>query len=110
MLGSSQTRISRDVKALWPQRFRHALLNEGQVRTLYCIAMYRHAQYTKGRFQVGIKEIREFLGQPDEAIWLMVETVGGSLEDCNRGIEEILISRNQRQLEQQAINVESTVA
>jgi hypothetical protein len=57
-----------------------------------------------------MKEIREFLDQETEAIWALVQLAGASLEDCNQGIEEMRIRQNQRQIEQQTINVESTVA
>lgn len=110
MLGVPEYRISRDCAAIWPNRFSYVLLNEGQVRTLYCVAMYRHLQYSQGRSQVSMKEIREFLDQETEAIWALVQLAGASLEDCNQGIEEMRIRQNQRQIEQQTINVESTVA
>ncbi len=111
MLGASDYQISRDCSLLWPNRSPHSLLTETQVRTLYCVAMYRHVQYARGRHQILTSEIQEFINEnTDEQIWAVVELAGGSKTDCNAGIEEMLIKRNQRRLQQETINVSSTVA
>ncbi|MGP1387378.1 MAG: hypothetical protein ACTS2F_27710 [Thainema sp.] len=111
MLGASKDQISRDCKTLWPDRPLFSLLNKTQVRTLYCVAMYRHVQYARGRHQILTSEIQEFINEnTDEQIWAVVALAGGSQEDCNAGIEEMLIKRNQRRIQQETINVSSTVA
>ena len=111
MLGASQHQLSRDCNALWPDRHSFSLLTETQVRTLYCVAMFRHVQYARGRYQVLTSEILDFINNStDEEIWAVVTLAGGSQEDCNAGIEEMLIKRNQRRIQQETINVSSTVA
>lgn len=111
MLGASSDQVCRDCKTLWPKRPSFSLLTETQVRTLYCVAMFRHVQYAQGRSQILSEEIIDFInGSSDEEIWAVAELAGGSKADCNVGIEEMLIKRNQRRIEQQTINVSSTVA
>lgn len=111
MLGAAAYQISRDCQVLWPKRAYFSLLSEAQVRTLYCVAMFRHIQYAKGRYQVLAEEILAFINDNTDAeIWAIVALAGGSQEDCNAGIEEMLMRRNQRRIEQETINVSSTVA
>ena len=111
MIGAGQYQVCRDCQALWPDRLSFSLLTENQVRTLYCVAMYRHVQYARGRHQILTSEIQEFINEnTDEQIWAVVALAGGSQEDCNAGIEEMLIKRNQRRIQQETINVSSTVA
>jgi hypothetical protein len=111
MLGASSYQISRDCSLLWPSRPSHSLLTKNEVRTLYCVTLYRHLEYSKGRQQIPSLEIFDFINtRTDEEIWTVVALAGGSLEDCNAGIEEILIKRNQRRIQQETINVSSTVA
>jgi hypothetical protein len=73
--------------------------------------MFRHVQYARGRYQVRTAEIIEFINDStDEEIWAVVEMAGGSKADCQAGIEEMLVRRQQRRIQQETINVSSTVA
>ena len=111
MIGASQHQLSRDCNTLWPNRPLFTLLTRAQVTTLYCVAMFRHVQYARGRHQILTSEIQAFINDSsDEEIWAVVTLAGGSQEDCNAGIEEMLMRRHQRRIEQQTINVSSTVA
>ncbi|MGP1386885.1 MAG: hypothetical protein ACTS2F_25235 [Thainema sp.] len=111
MLGASDYQISRDCSLLWPSRQPHSVLTRNQVRTVYCVTMYRHLEYSKGRQQIPSTEILDFINNStDEQIWAVVALAGGSTEDCNAGIEEMLMKRNQRRIQQETINVSSTVA
>ena len=111
MLGSTTYQISRDCSILWPNRLGHTLLTRPQVRTLYCVALFRHLSYAQGRQQIKSSEILNFINNySEEDIWKLVELAGGSREDCDRGIEEMEIKRKQRRIQQETINVSSTVA
>jgi hypothetical protein len=111
MLGVASYQICRDCALLWPNRTAHALLSRSEVKTLYCVAMFRHLQYGRGRAQVLTDEIIRFISDHTDAqIWSVVALAGGSREDCDHGIEEILVRRNQHRIQQETINVESTVA
>jgi hypothetical protein len=111
MLGAERYQISRDCSLLWPNRRYQTLLSKPQVRSLYCVTMFRHLLYCQGRSTIKSREILDFINHhTDDQIWQIVELAGGSKEDCDRGIEEIEIKRKQRRLPQDAINVQSTVA
>jgi hypothetical protein len=111
MLGSTSYQVSRDCSILWPSRPSYSKLNRPEVRTLYCVALFRHLLYSQGRMQVKSSEILSFINNnSEEDIWTLVKMAGGSQEDCDRGIEEMLIQQNQQRLEQETINVQSTVA
>ena len=111
MLGAPLYQISRDAKLLWGERVYRSLLSRAEVKTIYCATMYRHLQYGQGRVQITDAEILDFINNNTDAeIWAIVALAGGSQEDCNAGIEEMLMRRNQRRIEQETINVSSTVA
>ena len=111
MLGSTTYQISRDCSILWPHRSGHTLLTKPQVRTLYCVALFRHLTYAQGRQQIKSSEILDFINNNSEAaIWALVELAGGSRKDCDLGIEEMEIKQKQRRLAQETVNVQSTVA
>ncbi|MGP1383460.1 MAG: hypothetical protein ACTS2F_07845 [Thainema sp.] len=111
MLGAPLYQISRDTKILWGERAYRASLSRAEVKTIYCVTLYRHLQYAKGRHQIPESEIIEFINhQTDAEIWAVVALAGGSEADCNVGIEEMLMRQNQRRIQQDTINVQSTVA
>jgi hypothetical protein len=111
MLGAPLYQISRDAKLLWGDRVYRAALSRAEVKTIYCVTLYRHLQYARGRHQIPELEIIEFINNhTDEQIWAVVALAGGSEADCLQGIEEMLIRQNQRRLSQETLDVSSTVA
>jgi hypothetical protein len=111
MLGAPLYQVSRDCSILWGDSIRYLPLEVAQVRTIYCVTMYRHVEYSRGRGRITDEEIHTFINEHTAAsIWAVVNLAGGSIEDCNAGIEEMKIKRNQHRIQQETVNVQHTVA
>jgi hypothetical protein len=110
MLGAPNYQISRDCTLLWGSGISRAPLSRPQVRTVYCVTIFRHVQACRGISKVSRSDILDFINSDEEDIWAFIRMAGGSKDDCDRGLEEIKIKRKQRRLQQETVDTQHTVA
>lgn len=92
--GTEHWQISRDAQLLWGNDTDYQPLSRSQAWMLYCVACYRRFTYfVLKKSRIRSQEILKFASRPEVQILKLIESVGGSQQDFDARIEQIILKR-----------------
>ena len=93
-LGTEHWQITRDSQLLWGNEIDYQPLSRSQAWMLYSVACYRRFVYFVLRqSKVRGSEILKFANYPEPHMLKLIESVGGSRQDFETRIDQIILKR-----------------